>query len=94
MIRPDNPRRYIVDANGDRVLLGLTLTETSEFEALDSLPELEDADSLSGNGGSPVHRENRWVELYMKHDRAWQAWSASARGLRGAGPFPGLLRRV
>ena len=31
----DSPRRYFVDGSGRRVLVGLTIEETSEFEALD-----------------------------------------------------------
>ena len=33
----DSPRRYFVDGSGRRVLVGLTIEETSEFEALDGL---------------------------------------------------------
>ena len=38
------PRRYFVDAGGRRVLIGLTLEETFEFERLDSQPALDQAD--------------------------------------------------
>lgn len=33
--RHNAPRRYFVDAQGKRVLIGLSLPETAEFEALD-----------------------------------------------------------
>lgn len=36
-----SPRRYFVDRDGRRVLIGLTLEETTEFETLDSLPALD-----------------------------------------------------
>ena len=36
-----SPRRYFVDENGRRVLIGLTIEETFEFETLDSLPALD-----------------------------------------------------
>jgi hypothetical protein len=32
-----SPRRYFVDNHGQRVLVGLTIEETSEFEELDNL---------------------------------------------------------
>jgi hypothetical protein len=32
-----SPRRYVVDNHGRRVLVGLTIEETSEFEQLDNL---------------------------------------------------------
>lgn len=32
--RRNAPRRYFVDAQGRRVLIGLSLQETAEFEAL------------------------------------------------------------
>lgn len=31
-LRGHSPRRYVVDVSGKRVLVGLTLEETSEFE--------------------------------------------------------------
>ena len=33
----DLPRRYFVDGSGQRVLVGLTIEETAEFETLDGL---------------------------------------------------------
>ncbi len=33
------PRRYFVDAQGHRVLIGLSFEETAEFEALDPFLE-------------------------------------------------------
>ena len=72
-----SPRRYFVDENGRRVLIGLTIEETSEFETLDCLPALDE----SGNhvawdeGGCPTNsREKSWLELYSKHDEAWRRW--------------------
>ena len=76
-LREQSPRRYFVDKNGRRVLIGLTIEETLEFERLDSLPALDD----SGNhvawdeNGVPVTTwEKRWLELYGKHDQAWRQW--------------------
>ncbi len=31
-----SPRRYFVDENGQRVLIGLTVEETTEFDTLDA----------------------------------------------------------
>jgi len=39
--KDDSPRRYFVDGNGNRVLIGLTIEETFEFETLDSQPALD-----------------------------------------------------
>ena len=40
------PRRYFVDQAGRRVLIGLSLEETTEFETLDSLPALNESGNL------------------------------------------------
>ena len=77
MIAPSNaaPRRYFVDAVGRRVLIGLTIEETREFEDLDRAQAelcasfVESADvSLSGLS------ELRWLALYEKHESAWRSW--------------------
>jgi len=71
------PRRYFVDGNGHRVLIGLTIEETSEFEALDNLPVLDEVGGrVAGdeNGIPTTARERRWLELYSKHDSAWMEW--------------------
>lgn len=76
------PRRYFVDAVGRRVLIGLTLEETFEFERLDS----EQASAREGRRGAPDDRglwpgadDPRWLELYQKHDGAWKIWMAQSR---------------
>jgi hypothetical protein len=63
------PRRYFVDGDGRRVLVGLTFEETFEFEALDGLPTFIVDTRLD---------EARWRELYRKHDEAWKNWMANA----------------
>ncbi len=67
--------RYHID-NGRRVLVGLTVAETREFETLDSLSPSDH----SGNriawtfGGEPTTGlERRWLQLYARHDEAWKA---------------------
>jgi hypothetical protein len=83
-----SPRRYFVDENGRRVLIGLTIEETFEFETLDSLPALDE----NGNhvawdekGIPTTTREKRWLELYSKHDQAWRQWLAESYADRRGG---------
>jgi hypothetical protein len=59
------PRRYFVDQVGRRVLIGLTVEETFEFETLDVPRE---------DGVPTTTRKKRWLELYNKHDQAWRPW--------------------
>ncbi|MDH2380206.1 hypothetical protein [Bradyrhizobium sp. CER78] len=73
--RGHSPRRYVVDVSGRRVLVGLTLEETSEFEGLDtSLPVLDG----EGRGGEAQDREAQ--------DREAQDREAS-----GAEPMPSAV---
>jgi hypothetical protein len=68
-------KRYHVDDNGRRVLVGLTPAETHEFETLDSLsPSDGGSDRIAWTfGGDPTTgRERRWLQLYTKHDEAWK----------------------
>jgi hypothetical protein len=58
---------YILDGEGNRILIGLTLEETREFEHLDALMSYanfvptDDSQSLN---------ERRWLVLYDKHQAA------------------------
>ena len=76
----DSPRRYFVDGSGRRVLVGLTIEETSEFEALDGFATVGScgtkAVSWVANGAV------RWLELYAKHEHAWCQWMADTRANR------------
>ena len=60
------PRRCCTDG------AGLTLEETIEFEALDALPPFDDSGNIGWEfeGEPTTRREKRWLELYMKRDRA------------------------
>jgi hypothetical protein len=85
-----SPRRYFVDENGRRVLIGLTIEETFEFETLDNLPALDESGShvaWDANGVPTTTREKRWLELYSKHDKSWRLWLAEtpADRRRGSG---------
>jgi hypothetical protein len=90
VIEPRNnaPRRYFVDAGGRRVLIGLTFEETFEFERLDSQALVGRGDGGIVRDGS-IHRlvvvEQRWQELYAKHEGAWKAWMAQNRAEPSAG---------
>jgi hypothetical protein len=58
---------YILDNKGSRVLIGLTLDETRDFECLDGL--------ISTLGTAPTDdsrsiNERRWLVLYDKHEAA------------------------
>ena len=83
MIAPSSaaPRRYFVDAVGRRVLIGLTIEETQEFERLD-LAQSEQSTSVAGKAAvaSLGLDDQRWLALYEKHDSAWRSWMGS-RGL-------------
>lgn len=77
--KKDAPRRYIVDGAGQRVLVGLTISETIEFETLDN-PDARLSAGLAGEDRCVREGENeRWLELYVKHERAWNDWMAETR---------------
>lgn len=72
---------YVLDADGKRVLVGLTPDETIEFERLDEAildsASEEDDDYRARN-------ERRWLVLYDKHDAALRRYLATenAKALR------------
>jgi hypothetical protein len=68
------PKRYRIDENGHRVLLGLSIEETFEFETLDDQAPLDETGTyIAWQDGVPItSREKRWLELYQKHDDAWK----------------------
>jgi hypothetical protein len=86
----DSPRRYFVDHAGRRVLVGLSPEETVEFEALDSLAA---ANQCGGQvlwkeaGFAASTRDQRWLELYAKHEEAWGRWMADRRSAGENLPF-------
>lgn len=78
--RHDAPRRYFVDAQGHRVLIGLSLEETTEFETLDLAPNGTQIVAEAGRGTGPVAVDDvRWFELYSKHEGAWRVWIAQSQ---------------
>ena len=76
--KKDAPRRYIVDGAGQRVLVGLTIAETIEFETLDN-PDAR----LGAHGRVDQDKPGqRWQQLYAKHEQAWSNWMADAGARR------------
>ena len=62
---------YLLDADGNRILIGLTLAETGEFERLDEL--ISDLSSAPTDDSRSIN-ERRWLVLYDKHEAAVQAY--------------------
>ena len=81
-LQGSSPRRYYVDNKGRRVLVGLTMEETLEFEQLDRFGPLDEScidDAVNFGETAIVSREKRWLELYMKHDDAWKSWMTESK---------------
>jgi hypothetical protein len=75
-------KRYDIDENGRRVLVGLSSAETQEFETLDSLSPSDGGSNCIAwtFGGDPTTgRERRWLQLYTKHDEAWKTLNGNGR---------------
>jgi hypothetical protein len=72
---------YVLDSDGNRVLIGLTLDETREFECLD---ELISSLSSASTSDSRSLNERRWLVLYDKHEAAVRIYlsSQNAKALR------------
>ena len=68
MARDDN---YILDGDRNRILIGLTIDETREFERLD---ELISHLSSAPTDDSRSINERRWLVLYDKHESAVRAY--------------------
>ncbi|UWU67648.1 hypothetical protein [Bradyrhizobium sp. NC92] len=92
--RHNAPRRYFVDAQGHRVLIGLSAGETAEFEALDLASDEtgQFASEVGARAGAAANGEVRWLELYSKHERAWRAWIAQSQA--GRAPDSGFVNYV
>jgi hypothetical protein len=82
------PRRYYIDDDGRRVLIGLTVEQTGEFELLE-LPEPSPGiDQASLNHG-------RWLELYRLHQQAWEIWrEKSSKPDLSVAPGPSTFNRA
>jgi hypothetical protein len=66
--------KYVLDENGHRVLVGLTPSETVEYERLDSLwrDNSTGPPFIPAEEGQPL-RGKRWLELFEKHELARSA---------------------
>ena len=80
MARDDN---YILDGDGNRILIGLTIDETRQFERLDEL--ISDLSSAPTDDSRSIN-ERRWLVLYDKHESAVRAYISleNARILRAS----------
>jgi hypothetical protein len=58
---------YVLDADGNRIFIGLTLVETREFERLD---ELILSLSSATTDANRSRNERRWLMLYERHEAA------------------------
>ncbi|MBB5048181.1 hypothetical protein HNR60_002943 [Rhodopseudomonas rhenobacensis] len=66
----DDDDRYQLDAQGNRVLIGLTVEETAEFFRLeDAIAESCPRSQLAGDDWS-LPEDGRWLELFEKHESA------------------------
>ena len=74
---------YFLDAEGNRILIGLTLEETREFERLD---ELISNLSSAPTDDSRSQNERRWLVLYDKHEAAVRIYLSieNAKALRAS----------
>jgi hypothetical protein len=74
---------YFLDAEGNRILIGLTLEETREFERLD---ELISNLSSAPTDDSRSLNERRWLVLYDKHEAAVRIYlsTQNAKALRAS----------
>ena len=77
----DDDDNYILDADGKRVLIGLTFDETEEFVRLDEA--ILDSASEEVNE-SRTRDERRWLVLYDKHNVAVRHYlsTENAKALR------------
>ena len=73
---------YVLDADGNRILIGLTLGETREYELLDEL--ISDLSSAPTDDNRSIN-ERRWLLLYDKHEAAVRTYlsAQNAKALRG-----------
>jgi hypothetical protein len=58
--------------NSNRPLDGLRIDETIEFKAIEALPPFDENGNIAWTfEGEPItSREKRWLELYLKQERA------------------------
>ena len=74
---------YFLDAEGNRILIGLTLDETREFERLDEL--MSDVNFVPTDDSRSLN-ERRWLVLYDRHEAAVRLYlsTQNAKALRAS----------
>jgi hypothetical protein len=61
---------YVLDADGNRVLIGLTPDETREYERLDASISALSSTPLVSTDDRRSQNERRWLVLFEKHQSA------------------------
>lgn len=74
---------YILDSDGNRILIGLTVAETREFERLDEL--ISDLSTAPTDDSRSIN-ERRWLVLYDRHEAEVQKYlsNENARMLKAS----------
>lgn len=75
----NNDDDYVIDAFGNRVLIGLSAEETEEFLLLD--PVIGERGPPLQTAMDEVYRppKRRWIELYEKHETARRPFLKSSK---------------
>ncbi|ABD87731.1 hypothetical protein [Rhodopseudomonas palustris] len=66
----DDDDRYQLDAQGNRVLIGLTVEETAEFFELEDAIANSCPRSQHADDDWALPEDRRWLELFEKHESA------------------------
>jgi hypothetical protein len=66
----DDDEKFVLDADGNRVLIGLTLEETSEFERLEIHIDATGPFPHISRDQWHSSEEKRWLQLWDKHEAA------------------------
>jgi hypothetical protein len=69
---------YAIDADGNRVLIGLTAAETAEFRILDQAISVHPPLSDTPRETWTRPEDRRWLELYEKHEAARRPFFGSS----------------
>jgi hypothetical protein len=80
--REFRPRRYYINEQGQRILIGLSVEETFAFETLERLLPADESGRVawSAKGRPTTVRAKHCRELYIKHENAWIIWAAENNG--------------
>ena len=80
----DDDFKYVLDENGQRVLVGLTPSETVEFERLESLRRDNSIELsfISVEAALQPPRGKRWLELFERHELARSALIEAQRATK------------